>query len=97
MELTIYGNAVHINKKRKTKKVKEKNDEVIVIPSSPLILIKKNFEKVTVNKTSTEDEEILRSTWDGTFWVNETEINFSIKQYSKHKLSYLSITAKKKM
>ena len=36
----------------------------------------------------------MRSNWDGTFLVNDTEISFSIKQYSKHKLSYLSIYTK---
>lgn len=81
-------------KKDKTKKIKDKDENVIVIPSSPLMLIKKNFDNVKVNKTSNEDEEILRSNWDGTFLVNDAEITFSIKQYSKHKLSYLSIYTK---
>ena len=81
-------------KKNKTKKIKNKDENIIVIPSSPLQLIEKNFDKVKVNKISNEDEEILRSNWDGTFSVNDTEISFSIKQYSKHKLSYLSIYTK---
>lgn len=82
-------------RKDKTKKIKNKDENVIVIPSSPLILIEKNFDEVQVNKISNEDEEILRSNWDGTFFINETEISFSIKQYTKHKLSYLSICTKK--
>ena len=81
-------------KKDKTKKIKNKDENIIVIPSSPLQLIEKNFDKVIVNKISNEDEEILRSNWDGTFSVNDTEISFSIKQYSKHKLSYLGIYTK---
>ena len=58
------------------------------------MLIEKNFNDVTVNKISNEDEEIFRSNWDGTFSINDIEIIFSIKQYSKHKLSYLSIYTK---
>lgn len=81
-------------KKDKTRKIKDKDENVIVVPSSPLMLIKKNFDNVKVNKTSNEDEEILRSNWDGTILVNDAEITFSIKQYSKHKLSYLSIYTK---
>ncbi len=81
-------------KKNKTKMIKNKDENIIVIPSSPLQLIEKNFDKVKVNKISNEDEETLRSNWDGTFSVNDTEISFSIKQYSKHKLSYLSIYTK---
>ncbi len=82
-------------RKDKTKKIKNKDENVIVIPSSPLMLIEKNFDEVQVNKISNEDEEILRSNWDGTFFINETEISFSIKQYTKHKPSYLSICTKK--
>ena len=82
-------------KKDKTKKIKNKDENIIVIPSSPLMLIEKNFDDVKVNKISNEDEEMLRSNWDGTFFINNTEIIFSIKQYSKHKLSYLSIYTKK--
>lgn len=82
-------------KKDKTKKIKNKDENIIVIPSSPLMLIEKNFEEVKVNKISDEDEEIIRSNWDGTFCINNTEITYSIKQYSKHKLSYLSIYTKK--
>lgn len=82
-------------KKDKTKKIKNKDENIIVIPSSPLMLIEKNFDDVKVNKISNEDEEMLRSNWDGTFFINKTEIIFSIKQYSKHKLSYLSIYTKK--
>ena len=82
-------------KKDKTKKTKNKDENIIVIPSSPLMLIEKNFNNVKVNKISNEDEEMLRSNWDGTFFINKTEIIFSIKQYSKHKLSYLSIYTKK--
>lgn len=81
-------------KKKKIKKAKNKDENVIVIPSSPLMLIEKNFEEVKVNKISDEDEELLRSNWDGTFCISDTEISFSIKQYSKHKLSYLSIYTK---
>lgn len=81
-------------KKDKTKNNKNKDENVIVLPSSPLMLIEKNFDDVKVNKISNEDEEILRSNWDGTFSINDTEITFSIKQYSKHKLSYLSIYTK---
>ncbi len=76
-------------KKDKTKN--NKNENFIVLPSSPLMLIEKNFNDVMVNKISNEDEEIFRSNWDGTFSINDIEIIFSIKQYSKHKLSYLSI------
>lgn len=79
-------------KKDKTKN--NKNENFIVLPSSPLMLIEKNFNDVTVNKISNEDEEIFRSNWDGTFSINDIEIIFSIKQYSKHKLSYLSIYTK---
>lgn len=78
-------------KKDKTRKIKDKDENVIVIPSSPLTLIKKSFDNVKVNKISNEDEEILRSNWDGIFLVNDTLMSFSIKQYSKHKLSYLSV------
>lgn len=81
-------------KKEKTKKNKNKAENVIVISPSPVELIKKNFEEVTVNKITDEDEEILRSNWDGKFIVNKTEIIFSIKQYEKHKLSYLNINMK---
>lgn len=81
-------------KKDKTKNNKNKDENVIVLPSSPLMLIEKNFDDVKVNKISNEDEEILRSNWDGAFSINDTEITFSIKQYSKHKLSYLSIHTK---
>lgn len=81
-------------KKEKTKKNKNKDENVIVISPSPVELIKKNFEEVTVNKITDEDEEILRSNWDGKFIVNKTEIIFSIKQYEKHKLSYLNINMK---
>lgn len=81
-------------KKDKTRKIKDKDENVIVIPSSPLMIIKKSFDNVKVNKINSKDEEILRSNWDGTFLVNDTEITFSIKEYSKHKLSYLSIYTK---
>lgn len=81
-------------KKEKTKKNKNKDENVIVISPSPVELIKKNFEEVTVNKIADEDKEILRSNWDGKFIVNKTEITFSIKQYEKHKLSYLNINMK---
>lgn len=81
-------------KKEKTKKNKNKDENVIVISPSPVELIKKNFEEVTVNKITDEDEEILRSNWDGKFIVNKTEIIFGIKQYEKHKLSYLNINMK---
>ena len=81
-------------KKDKTRKIKDKDENVIVIPSSPLMIIKKSFDNVKVNKINSEDEEILRSNWDGTFLVNDAEIIFSIKEYSKHKLSYLSIYTK---
>ena len=81
-------------KKEKTKKNKNKDENVIVISPSPVELIKKNFEEVTVNKIIDEDKEILRSNWDGKFIVNKTEIIFSIKQYEKHKLSYLNINMK---
>lgn len=83
-------------KKDMNNKVKNKDKNVIVIPSSPLRLIEKNFEKVNVNKISDQDEEILRSNWDGTFFINGIETTFSIKQYSKQKLSYLSISTKAK-
>ena len=83
-------------KKDINNKVKNKDENVIIIPSSPLMLIEKNFEKVNVNKISDENEEILRSNWDGTFFINGIEITFSIKQYSKQKLSYLSISTKAK-
>ena len=82
-------------KKEIIKKNKNKDESVIVIPSSPLKLIKNNFEEVEVNKTSNEDEEILRSNWDGRFIFNKSEIIFSIKQYEKHELSYLSISTKR--
>lgn len=82
-------------KKQKIRNVKRENENVIVIPSSPLMLIKNNFEEVTVNKISDEDEEIIRSNWDGTFFINNIEITFCIKQYAKHKLSYLSMYTKK--
>ena len=82
-------------KKEIIKKSKNKDESVIVIPSSPLKLIKNNFEEVEVNKTSNEDEEILRSNWDGRFIFNKSEIIFSIKQYEKHELSYLSISTKR--
>lgn len=81
-------------KKDKIRKIKDKDENVIVIPSSPLMIIKKSFDHVKVNKINSEDEEILRSNWDGTFLVNNAEITFSIKEYSKHKLSYLSICTK---
>lgn len=81
-------------KKDKTRKIKDKDENVIVIPSSPLMIIKKSFDNVKVNKINSEDEEILRSNWDGTFLVNDAEITFSIKEYSKHKLSYLSVYTK---
>lgn len=81
-------------KKDKTRKIKDKDENVIVIPSSPLMIIKKSFDNVKVNKINSKDEEILRSNWDGTFLVNDAEITFSIKEYSKHKLSYLSIYTK---
>lgn len=81
-------------KKDKIKKIKDKDENVIVIPSSPLMLIEKNFDNVKVNEITNKDEEILRSYWDGTFLVNNAEISFSIKQYSKHKLSYLSLYTK---
>ena len=81
-------------KKDKIKKIKDKDGNVIVIPSSPLMIIKKRFDNVEVNKINSEDEEILRSNWDGTFLVNDAEITFSIKEYSKHKLSYLSVYTK---
>lgn len=81
-------------KKDKIKKIKDKDENVIVIPSSPLMLIEKNFDNVKVNEITNKDEEILRSNWDGTFLVNNAEISFSIKQYSKHKLSYLSLYTK---
>lgn len=81
-------------KKDKNKKIKDKDENVIVIPSSPLMLIEKNFDNVKVNEITNKDEEILRSNWDGTFLVNDAEISFSIKQYSKHKLSYLSLYTK---
>ena len=42
--------------------------------SSPLMLIEKNFDNVKVNEITNKDEEILRSNWDGTFLVNDTEI-----------------------
>ena len=45
-------------KKDKTKN--NKNENFIVLPSSPLMLIEKNFNDVTVNKISNEDEEIFR-------------------------------------
>lgn len=81
-------------KKDKIRKIKDKDENVIVIPSSPLMIIKKSFDNVKVNKINSEDEEILRSNWDGTFLVNDAEITFSIKEYSKHKLSYLSVYTK---
>ena len=81
-------------KKDKIRKIKDKDGNVIVIPSSPLMIIKKRFDNVEVNKINSEDEEILRSNWDGTFLVNDAEITFSIKEYSKHKLSYLSVYTK---
>ena len=81
-------------KKDKIRKIKDKDENVIVIPSSPLMIIKKSFDNVKVNKINSEDEEILRSNWDGTFLVNNAEITFSIKEYSKHKLSYLSVYTK---
>lgn len=81
-------------KKEETKKNKNKDENVIVISPSPVELIKKNFEEVTVNKITDKDKEILRSNWDGKFIVNKTEIIFSIKQYEKHKLSYLNINMK---
>lgn len=81
-------------KKDKIRKIKDKDENVIVISSSPLMIIKKSFDNVKVNKINSEDEEILRSNWDGTFLVNDAEITFSIKEYSKHKLSYLSVYTK---
>lgn len=81
-------------KKDKIRKIKDKDENVIVIPSSPLMIIKKSFDNVKVNKINSEDEEILRSNWDGTLLVNDAEFTFSIKEYSKHKLSYLSVYTK---
>ena len=81
-------------KKDKIRKIKDKDENVIVISSSPLMIIKKSFDNVKVNKINSEDEEILRSNWDGTFLVNDAEITFSIKEYSKHKLSYLNENTK---
>ncbi|MCI9246983.1 MAG: hypothetical protein HFJ30_07755 [Clostridia bacterium] len=81
-------------KKNNINKHKNKDENVIIIPSSPLMLIEKNFEEVKVNKISNKDEEMFRSHWDGTFSINESKIIFSIKQYSKQKLSYLNINAK---
>ena len=81
-------------KRDKIRKIKDKDDNVIVIPASPLMIIKKSFDNVKVNKINSEDKEILRSNWDGTFLVNDAEITFSIKEYSKHKLLYLSVYTK---
>ena len=81
-------------KKEKIKKIEKETENVIVIVSSPLRIIEKNFEKVNINKVSDEDEEMLRSKWDGHFFINDIKAIFSIKQYSKHKLSYLSIDIK---
>lgn len=79
-------------KNKKVKKSKEGN--FITVPSSPLTLIEKNFDEVNINKTSNVEEELLRSNWDGQFSINDTNATFGIKQYSKHKLSYLSISVK---
>lgn len=81
-------------RKEKMKNSKSEDENIITIPLSPLGLIKRNFEEVKVNKVSNKDEEIFRSNWDGTFSINELEIIFSIKQYSKQKLSYLNISTK---
>ena len=88
-----------IIKRNRRKTIKNGTDKVIVIEKSPLGLIQKNFECVNVNelkKSSDEDayDEIIRGNWDGTFNENNIEAKFSIKQYDKYSLSYLSINVK---
>lgn len=78
-------------KKDKTKKIKNKDENIIVIPLSPIQLIKKSFEEVEIKKTSGKKGDIARSDWKGTFYKDTIKAQFSIKEYSKQRIIYLSI------
>ena len=78
-------------KKDKTKKIKNKDENIIVIPLSPVQLIKKSFEEVEIKKTSGKKGDIARSDWKGTFYKDTIKAQFSIKEYSKQRITYLSI------
>lgn len=67
-----------------------KKENIIIISSSPMQLIKNNFENFKVEKLP-EDEEMSRSNWNGSFEINNYEVEFNIREYLRQKISYLSI------
>lgn len=82
-------------KKEEFKIHKEKNDTIYEILPSPFQLIKDNFENVEIEPNRDNEDKIVRSNWKGNFYNNQEKISFSIKQYSKQKLSYLTICIKR--
>lgn len=81
-------------KKEEVKIHKEKNNTIYEILPSSFQLIKDNFENVELEEIKDNKEKIFRSNWKGNFYSNKIKVNFSIKQYSKQKLSYLTIYIK---
>ena len=82
-------------KKEKFRIHKEQNDIIYEIVPSPFKLIKDNFKNVEVEPDRDNKDKIVRSNWKGNFYNNQKKISFSIKQYSKQKLSYLTIYIKR--
>ncbi len=81
-------------KKEDVKIYKEKNKTIYKILPSSFELINDNFENVEVEKIKDNKDKLFRSNWEGSFYSNQIKANFSIKQYSKQKLSYLTIYIK---
>lgn len=81
-------------KKEEVKIHKEKNNTIYEILPSSFELINDNFENVEVEKIKDNKDKLFRSNWEGSFYSNQIKVNFSIKQYSKQKLSYLTIYIK---
>lgn len=81
-------------KKEEFKIHKEKKNTIYEILPSSFQLIKDNFENVEVENNKNVKSELFRSNWSGNFYCNQIKVNFSIKEYSRHKLSYLTIYIK---
>lgn len=81
-------------KKEEFKIHKEKNNTIYELLPSSFQLIKDNFKNVEVEPDKDNKDKIVRSNWKGSFYSNQVKTNFSIKQYSKQKLSYLTIYIK---
>lgn len=81
-------------KKEEFKIHKEKNNTIYEVVPSSFKLIKDNFENVEIKELKNNTDAIVRSNWEGNFYSNQIKAYFSIKQYSKQKLSYLTIYIK---